>query len=387
MLLQKFHEEWLLKPRLVCGIMSGTSLDGVDAAIGEFTNEGGRHSFKNLGHVTLPFTKEIRQEILDVIEHEAPVANTSRLHYLLPRLYAEAVRAVCAGAGLDVAHLDAAGVHGQTVWHAPKGEIASTLQLGSVSALAQELGIAVVGDFRAADIALGGEGAPLVPIFDYAFLKDADRDITALNIGGISNITLLFKDSSPETVLAFDTGPGNVWIDAAMRKYFGKNYDENGNFAREGRTLTRLLKALKDIAYIGAAPPKSTGRELFTTETLEKFIQEHASPHSPGEDIVRTLTEFTAWSIAENIRLFGKVDSRVVASGGGVHNSLLLELLKAELPQADVVQSDTLALSSDAKEALCFAYLAYRTLAGLPGNLPSVTGATKAAVLGVIALP
>ncbi len=387
MLFKKLHEEWLSKPRIVCGIMSGTSLDGVDAAIAEFSNDNGKHSFTTISYLTIPFLKEIRQEVLDIIEHEAPVANVARLHYALPQLYAEAVRAVCSQAGFKTSHLDAIGVNGQTVWHAPHDEIASTLQLGSISTLAQELQIPVVGDFRAADIALGGQGAPLVPVFDYEFLKDKNSNVIALNIGGISNITLLPKNCTPESVMAFDTGPGNVWIDGATKQYFGKNYDENGNFAREGRSLPRLLNALKEINYIKESPPKSTGRELFTPEKLEKFLKDYASPHSPGEDIVRTLTEFTAWSIAENIRLFGKTDSRLIISGGGVHNSVLLEVLKVELPEAEVVKSDADGLSSDAKEAICFAYLAYRTLGGLPGNLPSVTGASRAAILGAVALP
>lgn len=384
MFLKKLHEEWLSKPRIVCGIMSGTSLDGIDAALAEFSNDNGKHSFTTISYLTIPFLKEVKQEVLDIIEHGAPIANVSRLHYLLPKLYAEAVQAVCEQAGFDLLKIDAVGVHGQTVWHAPQDEVASTLQLSSISALAQLLKIPVVGDFRAADIALGGQGAPLVPIFDYEFLKDDSRNIIALNIGGISNITLLPQNCSPENVVAFDTGPGNVWIDGAMKQYFGKSYDENGNFAREGRTLPRLLAALKEIDYIKKSPPKSTGRELFTPEKLEKFLKDYASPHSPGEDIVRTLTEFTAWSIAENIRLFGKTDSRLIISGGGVYNTVLLELLKAELPEAEVLKSDEIGLSSDAKEAICFGYLAYRTLGGLPGNLPSVTGASGPAILGSV---
>jgi anhydro-N-acetylmuramic acid kinase len=387
MLFKNFHEEWLSQPRVVCGIMSGTSLDGIDVALAEFSDNNGEHSFKTLAYQTVPFLKEVRQEILDIIQHEAPVAAVSRIHYLLPQLYADAVLKVCQEAGFKTSEIDAVGVHGQTVWHAPQDEVASTLQLGSVSALAQLLKIPVVGDFRAADVALGGQGAPLVPIFDYEFLKDDSRNVIALNIGGISNITLLPKGCLPENVVAFDTGPGNVWIDGAMKQYFGKNYDENGNFAREGRSLPRLLNALKDLDYIKKSPPKSTGRELFTPESLEKFLKDFASPHSPGEDIVRTLTEFTAWSIAENIRQFGKADSRLVISGGGVHNAVLLELLKAELPEAEVLKSDEIGLSSDAKEAICFAYLAYRALGGLPGNLPSVTGAKSSATLGVISLP
>lgn len=297
------------------------------------------------------------------------------------------MRELCRETAFKTEDIEAVGVHGQTVWHAPQDKVASTLQLGSMSALAQELQVAVVGDFRAADIALGGQGAPLVPIFDYGFLKDVNRNIIALNIGGISNVTFLPKNSSLDSVMAFDTGPGNVWIDGAMRQYFGKNYDEGGNFAREGRSLPRLLAALKEMDFIKKSPPKSTGRELFTTDSLSDFLKKYASPHSPGEDIVRTLTEFTAWSIAENIRLFGRLDSRLVISGGGVHNSVLIELLKAEMPEAEIIQSDEIGLSSDAKEALCFAYLAYRTLGGLPGNIPSVTGASQTATLGAIALP
>lgn len=387
-------EIWSGQPRVICGLMSGTSLDGVDAAIVRFSPSGTSVPHQELlGFLTLPLPEDIFYLTTGIIAGRENVETLSLVHAALASLFADAVTQACETAGIAVHQLDAIGSHGQTVWHQPTARevdtysVASTLQIGSPSALAQLTGVPVVGDFRAADVASGGQGAPLVPLYDYHFLAQADRDVIALNIGGMANITLLPTGITSENIRAFDTGPGNVLIDMTTLKFFGKRFDTNGSIARDGIILPRLLATLKQEPFIVQQPPKSTGRELFTAEYLDAALKFNYMSTQPAEDPVRTVTEFTAWSIAENIRLFGNPTSRIVASGGGIHNPVLMKTLARELPEAELVTSDEYGIPSDAKEAMCFAYLAWRSLAGLPGNLPSVTGASKEATLGVIAWP
>lgn len=387
-------EAWLAQPRTVCGLMSGTSLDGIDAAIVRFAPHiTAPPTCTLMSFCTVPLPPELLAMLVECVDNKATTATLSLANAAFAAFAAVAVRQACEEADIAVEQLDAIGSHGQTVWHQPTSTevdgkaIASTLQIGSHSALAQHTGIPVVGDFRSADVALGGQGAPLVPLFDYHFLAQPQRDTIALNIGGIANITLLPAGVTSNAIRAFDTGPGNVLIDLATRKFFGKQYDTNGSIAREGIVLPRLLETLKQEPFIRQAPPKSTGRELFTPSYLEQALLYNYMDTQPAEDPVRTVTEFTAWSIAENIRLFGNPSSCIVASGGGIHNTTLMEILQRELPHADILTSAHYGIPSDAKEAMCFAYLAYRTLGGLPSNVPSVTGAMREAVLGTIARP
>lgn len=387
-------EIWSGQPRIICGLMSGTSLDGVDAAIVRFSPSDTSVPHQELlGFLTLPLPEDILYLTTGIIAGRENVETLSLVHAALASLFADAVTQACEIAGIAVRQLDAIGSHGQTVWHQPAARevdtysVASTLQIGSPSALAQLTGVPVVGDFRAADVASGGQGAPLVPLYDYHFLAQADRDVIALNIGGMANITLLPAGITPDNIRAFDTGPGNVLIDMTTLKFFGKRFDTNGSIASDGIILHRLLATLKQEPFIVQPPPKSTGRELFTAEYLDAALKFNYMSTQPAEDPVRTVTEFTAWSIAENIRLFGNPTSRIVASGGGIHNPVLMKALARELPEAELAISDEYGIPSDAKEAMCFAYLAWRSLAGLPGNLPSVTGASKEATLGVVAWP
>lgn len=385
---------WLAQPRTVCGLMSGTSLDGIDAAVVRFSPHiSAPPTCALLSFCTVPLPDELLSMIVDSMEGKTNAENLSLVHAAFAAFLSDAVRHACDKANIEVERLDAIGSHGQTIWHQPVPQsidgvaVASTLQIGSPSALAQHTGVPVVADFRAADIALGGQGAPLVPLFDYHFLAQTQRDIIALNIGGMANITLLPAGIASGHIRAFDTGPGNVLIDLATRKFFGKQYDTDGKIARDGIVLPRLLATLKEEPFITQAPPKSTGRELFTSAYLDQALKFNYMDTQPAEDPVRTVTEFTAWSIAENIRLFGNDSSRIVASGGGVHNATLMEALQRELPHAEIMTSEQYGIPSDAKEAMCFAYLAYRTLGGLSGNIPSVTGARREALLGVIAYP
>ncbi|HPI19741.1 MAG TPA: anhydro-N-acetylmuramic acid kinase [Candidatus Kapabacteria bacterium] len=380
-------EKWLSKPRILCGLMTGTSLDGIDVAICSFSNSERKHSFKLIAFQTYPFSNEIRTILKEIISKKRFVDDVSFIHFALSKIYADAITDLCEKSLVELKDIDAIGMHGQTVWHQPKQKeidrlrISSTFQLGSGSYLAKLLDIPVVYDFRSADIALGGQGAPLVPIFDYNFLRSENENVACLNIGGISNITYLPKNCSTSDVIAFDTGPGNVWIDLIANEFFNLNFDENGKYARLGKINIPLLNKLKNIDFINLKPPKSTGRELFNRETLYNLIS-----NEQKNDILATLTYFTAWSIAENIKIFLKQVDGVILSGGGANNLYLIELLKKELPKVAFKISDEFGINSDAKEAICFAYLAYRTLAGLPGNICSVTGASKETILGAIAI-
>ena len=387
--MNSINSNWFSVPRMLCGLMSGTSLDGIDVAIAEFRTDEQGVQFTTKTHQTIPYSDEIRTEILRCIEKKINVSDISFLTVALAEFHAHAVRTACDSCSLTPQQLDGIGFHGQTVWHAPKPtnklktKLGNTFQLSSGQTLAALLGTTVVSDFRSADVALGGQGAPLVPIFDAAFLRDSTRNVIALNIGGIANITLL-PASVSEPIQAFDTGPGNVLIDASTKMFFGKNYDAHGAIADAGRSIRPMLAQLKEHKFISQKPPKSTGREVFNASWLDKRIRTTFQPSIPSEDVVRTITEFTAWSIAENIRLFADSSSKIIASGGGIHNRTLMQMLQNELPTAEICTTNDIGIDSDAKEALCFAFLAYRTLGGLPGNIPSVTGASREAILGSI---
>ncbi len=380
-------EKWLSKPRILCGLMTGTSLDGIDVAICCFSNAEGQHSFKLIAFNTYPFPNEIKTILKEIISKNRFIDDISFIHFALSKMYADAIIDLFEKSSVDLKDIDAIGMHGQTIWHEPNPKeidglkISSTFQLGSGACLAKLLDIPVVYDFRSADIALGGQGAPLVPIFDYNFLRSENENIVCLNIGGISNITYLPKSCKTSDVIAFDTGPGNVWIDLIANEFFNLNFDEDGKIARGGKINIPFLNKLKNIDFINQKPPKSTGRELFNRETLFNLIGIEKE-----NDILATITYFTAWSIAKNIKQFLKQVDIVILSGGGVNNLFLIELLKEELPKAILKTSDELGVNSEAKEAICFAYLAYRTLAGLPGNIRSVTGASKETILGAIAI-
>jgi anhydro-N-acetylmuramic acid kinase len=372
--------------------MTGTSLDGVDAAIVRFFyDESNKLRFELIGYHEIPIPKAIRDSVMRIINEPIRIAEVSQTHFALSHLYADAIRKTCDAINFPLEKIDLIGIHGQTVWHEPSKsgiagyDVASTLQLGSVSALANLTGKKVVGDFRSADIANGGQGAPLVPIFDYEFLSDKNESRIALNIGGMSNITFMPADCKKSDVIAFDTGPGNVLIDAAMNLFFGKDYDEDGAMAETGQAINCLLDELRCIPFINQRPPKSTGRELFNLNLVNAFVCTGNFSKRPKEDAIRTLTDFTAWSIAENIREFADEKARLIVSGGGAKNKYLMKKLAIELPKAKIQSTDDYGIPSSAKEAICFAYLAFLNQEELQGNMPSVTGATREVVLGVVA--
>ncbi len=360
---------------LIAGIMTGTSLDAIDIAVCEIHHEGDRHAISLVAFLSQQFSEDTIEMIRSAVSEQASMQDLCDIPFALARDYA------CALAQLSASHaVEAVAIHGQTLWHHPP---VSTWQAASGSALSALVDLPVISNFRDADVALGGQGAPLVPIFDAATLS-ADHNVVALNIGGMANITVLPAHASPNSILAFDTGPGNVWIDAAARITFGMSYDANGEAARAGVVIGAMLEDLARLPYFATDPPKSTGREVFSEAEARKFITRYAHPSAPLEDVLTTMTELTAWSIADHVKRYAPATTEIVASGGGVKNSYLMERLAVACSAVGLTTLIEIHPHADAKEAMAFAYLGWRTLCGLPGNLPSVTGARRSAVLGSV---
>jgi anhydro-N-acetylmuramic acid kinase len=364
---------------LAVGLMSGTSLDGIDAALVRVVPRGSAYALELLRFETLAFDRTLKEELLAVLPPNAgSLAAVARLHQALGRAFARAAKTV-----MDSQRVDYVASHGQTLWH--DGAAHVTLQAGDAFAIREAVDATVCYDFRSADCAAGGQGAPLIAYVDALLLGDAGEDRVALNVGGIANVTLLRSGASPEEAIAFDTGPGNMLLDAfvAERTAGAQRFDDGGTLARRGRADESLLEAMLADEFFAAPPPKTTGRERFG----KHFLSHHASQLAALslEDGAATLTELTAASIAQAVRRAGFGEARIIASGGGAHNRRLIEALSARLPFAGVELSDAMGLPVDAKEAVGFAVLGYETLRGRAGNVPAATGARHTAVLGAIA--
>ncbi len=371
---------------LAVGLMSGTSTDGIDAALVRLRGAGDSTQVETLALRAMPFTPELRDQILACMDGH--VSDVCELNVLLAEEYAKAALAVMEDAKVERTSVAFIASHGQTVYHIPRGQsrACSSLQIGDGSAIATRTGILTISDFRLADIAAGGEGAPLVPFFDrLIFLKPGSRRVL-LNIGGVGNITLVAEG---EPALAFDTGPGNAPLDLVANAIDPSlSCDEGGLLARKGVVDEFLLKRLLQHSYFAARPPKSTGRELFGKEYVDVLLAGYPPDHRI--DLLATLTALTARSIAQAIREFlpgGDHIDEVLASGGGVHNPMLMDHLKQALAPTPIRTTDELGVSVDAKEAIAFAVLGNQLLHGLAGNLPSATGAKHPALLGKISLP
>lgn len=354
----------------IAGVMSGTSLDGIDVAIVEIR---GRH-VQTLGFLSTPYPAPLRAAILAVSNTTTTTAAISRLNFALPELYAKAVLRAIERFG----KVELIGCHGQTVYHEGRR---NTLQLGEPAVLAERSGIPVVSNFRSRDIAAGGQGAPLVPFVDYLLFRHPRRKRIALNIGGIGNITVIPPGAAPEDVIAFDTGPGNMVIDSLVREYTrgAHNYDRNGEIAASGHVQTALLDELLRDPYYRKVPPKSAGREQYGAEFVERIKRSGASL----PDLIATATVLTAATIAIGVERAGGTADLIV-SGGGVHNRQIMAHLTAFLPQAAIATSTDYGIDADAKEAIAFAVLAHETWRRRPSNLPSATGATGPRVLGSV---
>ncbi len=359
---------------IVAGIMSGTSLDGIDVALVDI--HGRRFTVKNFW--TVPYPAKVREAILTA----SGAAGIARLHFLLGELYAEAV--LKGGVRPDLA-----ACHGQTIHHegAPVSflgrRVASTLQIGEASIIAERLGVPVVSNFRPRDIAAGGQGAPLVPFVDYLMFRHARRGRVALNIGGIANVTLIPPAASPGQVTAFDTGPGNMVIDALVSRYTGgkRTFDKDGRLAARGHINLRLLEDLLSDGYYRRRPPKSAGREQYGAA----FVQRLLKTRLPLLDLIATSTALTAASIAEGVRRFATFPPEEwIVSGGGARNPEIMGHLAAFFRGAAIATSTDYGIDADAKEAVAFALLGYETWRGRAGNLPSATGARRPVLLGCI---
>ncbi|EGT4255653.1 anhydro-N-acetylmuramic acid kinase [Citrobacter amalonaticus] len=357
------------------GVMSGTSLDGVDVVLATIDDT----MVAQQASLTWPMPVSLKQAILDICQGQSlTLSQFGQLDVQLGRLFADAVNALLAQEKRRPQDIVAIGCHGQTVWHEPTGAAPHTLQIGDNNQIVARTGITVVGDFRRRDIALGGQGAPLVPAFHQALLAHPTERRMVLNIGGIANLSLLIPG---QPVRGYDTGPGNMLMDAWIWRQCGKPYDKDAQWASDGMVIIPLLQNMLSDPWFSLPAPKSTGREYFNYGWIERQLS--AFPGIAPCDVQATLTELTAVSICEQVLLSGGCE-RLMVCGGGSRNPLLMTRLARLLPGTEVTTTDEAGISGDDMEALAFAWLAWRTLAGLPGNLPSVTGASEASVLGAV---
>ena len=380
---------------LVLGMMSGTSADGIDVALARISGAPPNLSAKLIGHASVRFPGQLRKEILRVGE-QLPISASalSQLNFRLGVLFADAALAACRKFRVARGRISLIGSHGQTIFHQGwpvpcfGSPTASTLQIGEPSVIAARTGIATIGDFRPADMALGGQGAPLVPYVDYLLYRHARLGRVSLNLGGIANITVLPRAAKPQQVFAFDTGPANMLIDALVLHFTRRQrFDKNAQLAAQGHSNPALLDEFLRDPYLKLVPPKSTGREYYGHTYLKKILALGRRHRAKPNDLIRAATIFTALSVVDALNRFvlkkEKIDQLIV-SGGGAHNPLILAQLSAALPGIEVLPSSRLGVPEDAKEAFAFALLAYETFHQRPSNLPSATGARGPAILGKI---
>jgi anhydro-N-acetylmuramic acid kinase len=355
----------------VAGLMSGTSLDGIDVAVVDIRGR----KFDVVAFKSFPYPEQIRARLLAISNADTHTAEISRLNFLLPELYAKAVKRC----GVAVESIELIGCHGQTIFH----EKGSTLQIGDGSVLAELTGVPVVSDFRPRDIAAGGRGAPLVPFVDYILYKDPKVGRVALNIGGIGNITAIPPNAKPEQVIAFDTGPGNMVVDQLVSQYTGgaSKYDKGGAIAAKGKLDQALLDQLLKAPYFREKPPKTAGREQYGREFVASLLETKlALP-----DLIATATAFTPATVAAGIARFVREPMHeLIVSGGGARNRTMMAYLQAFLPDLRLRTSNEFGIDSDAKEAIAFAILAHETWHRRPSNLPSATGARRPTILGKV---
>ncbi|MBW3624165.1 MAG: anhydro-N-acetylmuramic acid kinase [Armatimonadetes bacterium] len=393
--LEAFQSHYRRKnPRRLVGLMSGTSADGIDAALVEVEGVGEDLSVGVMAGLEIPYA-DLRETILSAASGNANAEALCLLNVAVAEAFADAARQVAEAAGMSLRELDAIGSHGQTVWHAPEPletggyRVTGSLQIGNGSVLSVRTGCVVVSDFRSADMAWGGQGAPLVPLADWLLFRSLDRSRAIQNLGGIANVTFLPAGGSTDEVLAFDTGPGNMVLDAlAARLTGGKlRYDANGELALRGTVCEPLLEELLNESYFSRKPPKSTGRERFNAAYVDRLWERGRALNLSVEDLMTTATALTAESIARAYREFLPGVDEVILGGGGVRNPALRQQIEQRLSPTPVRTHEDLGWDGGLKEAVAFALLADRTLQGLPGNLPQVTGAKRAAVLGSISFP
>lgn len=395
-------EEIRSKPvRRVVGLMSGTSVDGIDAALVEIGGTDEAPEVRLVAFEDRPWPEEVRRQIFPLFRPEtATVDKIGYMNFLMGEIYAQSVSSVVEKAGLTLADIDLIGSHGQTIWHAPEvcGKdgfpVRFTVQIGEGSVIAARTGVPTVSDFRVADMAVGGQGAPLVPFSEYLLYRCPGETILLQNIGGIGNMTVLPGDEGPEAVYAFDTGPGNMIIDAVVSALTKgeKTYDAGGAMASEGKVDQELLAMLQQDPYYDMPLPKTTGRELFGVQYVGKILDYQRAHGLSDADVLATVTDLTAWSIADGYARYvlpRRQAAELVVGGGGSYNATLLGFLRTRFAPygVEVRTQEDLGWSSDAKEAVAFALMADCCVREKPNVLPSVTGAKAAAIMGKISLP
>ncbi len=361
---------------LYIGVMSGTSMDGVDTALVEIKE----NQVRLIAHDDYPMPGEVKQALLSVCTGQSTNLKTiGELDHQLGHLFADAILQLLDKSGYSAGQIRAIGNHGQTVFHQPTGEYPFTTQLGDANIIAVKTGIDTVADFRRKDMALGGQGAPLVPAFHKSIFSMQGSATVVLNIGGIANISVLHPELP---VNGYDTGPGNMLMDAWCEKHTGQGFDKNARFALQGTVNQALLEQLMREPYLTLPAPKSTGRELFNINWLQSRLANH---QLNAEDVQRTLCEYSALTIANEVEKFTcGTAPQLLVCGGGARNPLLMQRLADLLPDWHVTTTNEKGVDSDYMEAMAFAWLAQRRIHGLPSNLPEVTGASRLASLGVL---
>lgn len=372
---------------LVIGLMSGTSLDGIDAAVVEFLGSIEDPEWRVVAFTSVPLTSAQRTQVHDAIVHGNAEA-LCRVHADLGEWLAAAALAACAEAGLQPADIDVIGSHGQTIWHEPPvgGKRGATLQLGDAATIAERTGIPVVSDFRTRDVAAGGEGAPLVPWVDRFLFSDPDKRRVLQNIGGMANLTWVPRRGESAQLVAFDTGPGNALMNSAVEIATdgAEAYDRAGRRGAAGKIDTALLDELLAHPFFKRVPPKSTGREVFGKPFVEEVIARHPRLRDDWDGLIATLTALTARTITDAIKqwVLPLGADELVLTGGGARNPTLVEMIRRELAPLQVSMGDVLGVDPDGKEAVAFAALAWAHMNGVPGNVPEATGAEGPRVLG-----
>lgn len=387
--------------RRVVGMMSGTSVDGIDSAVVEISGPPKQPQVKLLAFQNSPYPDSVRRQIFALFQpQKATVDKIGYMNFLLGELYAQAALSVIRQAGLPSAEIALIGSHGQTIWHEPcvcsrdGYPVRYTVQIGEGSVIAQRTGIPTITDFRVADMAMGGQGAPLVPFSEYLLYRREKETILLQNIGGIGNMTVMPADARPDQVYAFDTGPGNMIIDALVSALTDGRYtyDRGGAWAAQGKVNPELLSLLRDEPYYSRPLPKTTGRELFGEQYLARILDWQSTRHIPDADLVATVTDLTAWSISDAYERYVSEKYpavELIVGGGGSYNKTLMDFLSKRFARHGIAvkTQEALGWNSDAKEAVAFALLADRWLLGLPNTLPSVTGAREAVIMGKLSLP
>lgn len=385
-----------IKENIVVGLMSGTSADGVDAALVKISGSGLHTEAHLIDFETYPYSKEIKEMTLSASNPEkGSVDLICYLNFKLGNIFADAVLSILEKSNMQRNRVSFIGSHGQTIRHLPEGhpdfldKLPSTLQIGEPSVIAERTGIKTVADFRTRDIAAGGQGAPLAPFAHFLLFYSKEETRIVHNIGGISNLSFLPKDGIIDDVIAFDTGPGNMLIDSLVSKLSQgkKQYDKNGEWGAKGKTNNDLLSFMMSHPFLKKPPPKTTGREDFGEIFLNKVLLKSQQLNVPVDDLVATVTAFTLESIIFNYKehIFKRsYPSEIIVCGGGVHNNLIMQTIKKRLPKITISTTDKYGIPSDAVEAVAFAILANETIHGNYSNLPSVTGACRKVILGKI---